>query len=99
AVVHADRSSLNPGAQLVAVGAVLDEAPGLEVGEKVHAFMIPHPRSWPGSIRSRPLLPRPRKNEVIPNGCVASRPLSSAPPGRPSENGGAVIVGRGRSDD
>src|SRR6202035_1938708 len=56
AVVHADRASLNPVAQRVAVGAVLDEAPGLEVGEKVHAFMIPHPTSWPGSIKTRPLL-------------------------------------------
>ena len=51
AVVHADLASLDPGAQRVAVGAVLDEAPGLKVGEKVHAVMIPHPRSWPGSIK------------------------------------------------
>ena len=43
AVVDADRASLDPGAQFVAVGAVLDEAPGLKVGENVHGSMVPHP--------------------------------------------------------
>ena len=40
---NADGASGDPGAQRVAVGTVLDEAPGLKVGEKIHGDMIPYP--------------------------------------------------------
>jgi len=55
AVVHADRASLDPGAQRVTVGTVLDEAPGLKVGEKVIVDGIQKVR--PGQVVQETVVP------------------------------------------